>query len=169
MCSSFAQGPGIAANPRRTVTPTVQPPDDWSDWLSAADIYHWCAGDPLIDWFNRFGKDAGFLADSRRPGYDRRFDYLSFIVKQSWAYKRAVLRGLIARSPLRTITTSPSQARDPAKFEQTLAAMKLGIPIIVAPVLWSRANRTASVPDLIVRSDRIAHLIPAAFASEPPG
>jgi hypothetical protein len=147
----------------------VQPPDDWSDWISAADIYHWCAGNPLIDWFNRFGKAAGFVADSRRPGYDRRFDYLSFVVKQSWAFKRAVLRELIARSALRTITTSPSQARDPAKFEQTLAAIKLGIPIIVGPVLWSRNNRTASVPDLIVRSDRIAHLIPAAFAGEPPG
>jgi hypothetical protein len=147
----------------------VQPPDDWSDWISAGDIYHWCAGDPLIDWLNRFGRAAGFVADSRRPGYDRRFDYLSFVVKQSWAFKRAVLRGLIARSALRTITTSPSQARDPAKFEQTLAAMKLGIPIIIGPVLWSTKNRTASVPDLIVRSDRIAHLIPTAFAGEPPG
>src|SRR2546430_17703995 len=121
ICSSFAGRTRAAVNPRRTVTPTVQPPDDWSDWISAADIYHWCAGDPLIDWLNRFGKAAGFVADSRRPGYDRRFDYLSFVVKQSWAFKRAVLRGLIAKSALRTITTSPSQARNPAKFEQTLA------------------------------------------------
>jgi len=148
--------------------PPEKQPNDWADWVSAADTYHWCAGDPLIDWLNAFGTAAGFVADSRRTGYDRRFDYLSFVVMQSRAFKRAVLRGLLAHSALRTIATSPSQVRDPAKMRQTLAAMKHGVAIIAGAVLWNPDDRMAGLCDLLVRSDVVAGLIPAAFAGESP-
>src|ERR1700716_414096 len=112
--------------------------DDGSDWVSATETYHWCDKDPLLDWLNLYGTDAGFVADSHRPGYDKRFDYLSFAVGRSWAFRRAVVAWLTARSRLRMITTNPSQARDPVKAEQTLAAMKDGVAIIANGVLWNR-------------------------------
>jgi hypothetical protein len=33
--------------------------DDLSDWVSAAETYHWCNGDPLIDWLNAYGSKVG--------------------------------------------------------------------------------------------------------------
>jgi hypothetical protein len=142
---------------------------DWSDWVSATETYHWCNKDPLIDWLNAYGTKAGFVADSHRPGYDKRFDYLSFVVSQAWAFRRAVVSWLTAKSQLRIIATNPSQARDPVKAEQTLAAMKEGVAIIAHAVLWNRDDRTISVVELLVRSDVLARLSPTAFADEPAG
>lgn len=140
-----------------------------SDWVSAGETYHWCQNDPLIDWLNAFGTKAGFVADSHRPGYDKRFDYLRFAGSQSWAFRRAVVAWLTARSPLRMITTNPSQAQDPAKVEETLAAMKEGVPIVANAVLWNREDRIRGVVSLLVRSDILAGLSPTAFAGEPEG
>src|SRR2546430_16491243 len=104
------------------------PPGERSDWVSAAETYHWCDKDPLIDWLNAYGTDAGFFADSRRPGYDKRFDYARFVVGQPWAFKRAVVAWLTAKSPLRMIATNPRQAQNPAKPETTLAAITTAGP-----------------------------------------
>jgi len=153
------------------------------DWVSPAETYHWCDSDPLIDWLNAYGTDAGFVADSRRPGYDKRFDYARFVVGQSWAFKRAVVAWLTAKSPLRMITTNPSQAQDPVKAEQTLAAMKEGVPIIAHAVLWNQDDRTRGVVTLLVRSDVLEQLftphpdpppqggreVMSPFAGEPAG
>jgi hypothetical protein len=140
--------------------------DDRSDWVSATDTYHWCDMDPLIDWLNAFGTKAGLVADSRRPGYDPRFDYLRFIVSQSWAFRQAVVRWLSAHSQIRVITTNPNQARDPARADQTLAAMKAGVPIIAHAVLWNADDRTGGVVDLLARSDVLPGLSPTMFVGE---
>jgi hypothetical protein len=132
---------------------------DWSEWVSAAETYHRCDKDPLIDWLNAYGTKAGFVADSRRPGYDKRFDYLSFVVSQSWAFRRAVVRWLSAQGPVRKIASNPSQAHDVAKYEETIAAMKEGVPIIAQPVLWNRETRMTGVPGLLIRSDVLEGLI----------
>src|SRR2546421_8728 len=138
-----------------------------SDWVSAAETYHWCAKDPLIDWLNAYGAKQGFVADSHRPGYDKRFDYQRFVAGQSWAFKRAVVAWLTAKSPLRMITTNPSQARDPMKAAQTLAAMKEGVPIIAHGVLWNRDDRMGGVVDLLIRSDVLEGLFAPPYP--PPG
>jgi len=145
------------------------PQDAWSRWVFANETYHWCEKDPLVDWLIAYGAKAGFVADSKRPGYDRRFDYVSFVGKQSWALKRAVVAWLTAHSPTRTIATNPNQTRDPAKQRQTVAAMKEGVPIIAHAVLWNRDDRTAGTVDLLVRSDVLVRLSPTAFAGEPSG
>ncbi len=129
-----------------------------SDWVSAAETYHWCQDDPLIDWLNAYGTKAGFVADSHRPGYDKQFDYLRFVGSQSWAFRRAVVAWLTAKSQLRMIATNPSQARDPAKVEQTLAAINEGVAIIAHAVLWDEQARMTAVPDLLVRSDVLEQL-----------
>jgi hypothetical protein len=145
------------------------PEDDWSEWVFASETYNWTDKNPLLDWLDAYGTKAGFVADSRRPGYDKRFDYVSFTRKQSWAFQRAVLAWLLAHSPLRTIATNPNQARDPAKQQQTLAAMKEGVPIIAHGVLWNRDLRMAGMVDLLVRSDVLTRIMPDAFAAEPSG
>ena len=146
----------------------MQPPDDWSDWVSATDTYHWSDRNPLIDWLNTFGAAVGFVADSHCPNYDKRFDYDRYMITQSWAFKQAVLRWLLPHSPMRTIATNPNQARDLEKMERTLAAMKEGVPIIAQAVLWNRVDRMLGMVDLLVRSDTLARLMADSFAGEPP-
>lgn len=134
--------------------------DDGSDWVSATETYYWCDKNSLIHWLNLYGAAAGFVADSHRPGYDKRFDYLSFVVSQSWAFRRAIMAWLTARSQLRMITTNPGQARDPAKYQQTLDAIDEGVAIIAHGVLRNVEDRITCVPDLLVRSDVLEQLSP---------
>src|ERR1700694_1269347 len=140
---------------------------DQSDRVSAAETYHWCDKDPLIDYLNAYGATAGFVADSHRPGYDKRFDYLRFVVSQSWAFRRAVIAWLTAKSALRIITTNPSQAQDPTKAAETLAAMKEGVPIIAQAVLWNKEDRMGGVVDLLVRSDVLERLFSPSAPTPP--
>jgi hypothetical protein len=132
---------------------------DWLDWVSAAETYHWCDKNPLINYLNLYGADAGFVADSHRSGYDERFDYVSLMLRQSWAFRRAVIRLLSANGPVRKIAGNPSQAHDVAKMEETLAAISERVPIIAQPVLWNQEARMTGVPDLLVRSDVLAGLL----------
>jgi hypothetical protein len=138
-------------------------PDDSPDWVSASETYNWCNKNALIDWFNAFGTKAGFVPDSHRPGYDKRFDYMPFVVSQSWAFRRAVVAWLTARSQIRVITTNPRQARDSVKAEQTIEAMNEGVAIIAHGVLWNRDDRVTCVPDLLVRLD----VLPQLFSPHP--
>jgi hypothetical protein len=62
---------------------------DWSDWVSATDTYHWSDRNPLIDWLNAFGPAAGFVADSHRPNYDKRFDGVDDITRARGALEPA--------------------------------------------------------------------------------
>jgi hypothetical protein len=57
------------------------------------------------------------------------------------------------------IATNPSQARDPAKYQQTLDAIKEGVAIIAHGVLWNMDDRITCVPDLLVRSDVLEELL----------
>src|SRR5256885_7793269 len=135
-------------------------PPDWTDWVSAAETYNYCNKNTLIDWFNLFGTAAGFVADSHRPGYDKRFDYVSFMLRQSWAFREKFLRWLSTAYEVRTIAGNASQARDPAKVEETLAAINQRVPIIAHAVLWNREDRIVGMPTLLVRSDVLAGLRP---------
>lgn len=56
----------------------MQPPEpvdsEWTGWVSASATHNWVEQDPLVDWLNLYGKQAGFQTDHDLPGYDSRFD-----------------------------------------------------------------------------------------------
>ena len=150
----------------------MQQPDEldsrWNGWISASATHNWAQQDPLVDWLNAYGKQAGFVPDQERLGYDPRFDYVSYMLRQSWAFEKAVVAWLSTQTRLRVIATNPSQARVLAKAEETIAAMRDGVPIIAQAVLWNQDDRTDGMVDLLVRSDILAQLCPTAFANEKP-
>lgn len=137
-----------------------------SDWLSASATHNWVIGDPIGDYLNEYGRQAGFEADHDMIGYDKRFDYVSFVIRQSWAFERRVVEWLSARHPVRVIVTNPAQARLPEKVEATIAAMNDRVAIIAQGVLLNVGDRMDGVPDLLVRSDVLFALCPGAFANE---
>ena len=142
--------------------------NQWTGWISASATHNWAQQEPIVDWLNAYGKQAGFIPDHERLGYDHRFDYVSFVLRQSWAFEKAVVAWLSRLSQLRVIATNPSQTRLLAKAEETVAAMRDGVPIIAQAVLWNQDDRMDGMVDLLVRSDRLAQLCPAAFAHETP-
>jgi hypothetical protein len=142
---------------------------DWTGWLSASSIHNYCEQDLLVDWLISRGKASGFVPDGRRPDHDARFSYVSAVLKQSWAFERKVLDFLATMSPVIKIGRGPSDARVLAKLQETEAAMKAGAPIIAQAILWNLDERMEGMPDLLIRSDALARLCPAAFDGEPPG
>ena len=146
------------------------PPEVPGDgWVSASATHNYSEQDPLVDFLNRHGKRLGFEPDSQRPDHDSRFSYVSAVLKQSWAFERAVVELLARTYPVRTIGRAPSDARVLAKLEETVAAMKAGVPLIAQGVLWNQDERMDGMPDLLIRSDVLFQLCPAAFAGEPAG
>lgn len=150
----------------------MQQPDEldsqWPGWTSASATHNYANRDPDVDFLNSFGKQLGFVPDQERPGYDHRFDYVSKMLRQSWAFEKAVVKYLSTRYEVRVVATNPSQARLLAKVEETIAAMRTGVPIIAQPVLWDHDKLIHCVPDFLVRSDVLARMCPAAFAHDDP-
>ena len=150
----------------------MQQPDEldsqWTGWTSASATHNYANGDPLVDLLDVRGKQLGFVPDHGRPDYDHRFDYVSRMLSQSWAFEKAVVKYLSILYEVRVIATNPSQARLLAKVEDTIAAMRAGVPIIAQPVLWDRDKLIHCVPDFLVRSDVLARMGPAAIAHEDP-
>ncbi len=142
---------------------------DWTGWVSASATHNWSEQDPLVDWFNFYGKEFGFVPDGERPDHDSRFSYVSNVLRQSWAFERAVVKLLATVSTVRQIGHGPTDARILAKRRETEMAMRAGVPIIVRSVLWDPDARTEGMADLLIRSDVLARLCPAAFDREPPG
>jgi hypothetical protein len=142
---------------------------DWTGWVSASATHNWSERDPVVDWFNFHGKLAGFVPDSQRPDHDPRFSYVSAVLRQSWAYERAVVKWLSTLFELRQIGHGPSDARVLAKRRETEMAMRAGVAIIAQAILWNPDDLTEGKPDLLVRSDVLAALYPGAFDGEPLG
>ena len=151
----------------------MQPPEqlgsDWTGWVSASSTHNWSEQNQLVDWLNAYGNEFGFVPDGQRPDHDSRFSYVSAVLRQSWAFERAVVKWLATVSTVRQIGHGPIDARSLAKRRETEMAMRAGVSIIAQGILWDPDARTEGMPDLLIRSDVLASLCPAAFDGEPPG
>jgi len=142
---------------------------DWTGWVSASATHNWSEQDPLVDWLNFYGRESGFVPDGQRPDHDSRFSYVSHVLRQSHAFERAVVTWLATVGPVREIGHGPIDARILAKRRETEMAMRAGVPIIAQAILWDPDARTEGMVDLLIRSDVLAKLCPAAFDGEPQG
>jgi hypothetical protein len=142
---------------------------DWTGWVSASSTHNSSEQDQLVDWLNFHGEDAGFVPDSQRPDHDPRFSYVSNVLRQSHAFERAVVKLLSNVTTVRQIGHGPMDARNLARRRETEMAMRAGVYIIAQGVLWDPEARTDAMPDLLIRSDVLARLYPAAFDGEPAG
>ncbi len=148
-------------------TSIIAPADvDWLEWVSATDTRNSLLQDPLLDWLNLYGHDKGFQEDDSLAGYDPRTDFGKFILRKGREFEAAVIKHLGALAPYVGFASSSSHARDFKMVNETLKAMKGGVPIIYQGVVWNNENRTYGIPDLLVRSDELARLFPDALSGE---
>jgi len=140
---------------------------DWLDWVAAAQTRNWCRNDLLLDWLDEYPTIHGFIPDHQLAGYDEMFDLGRFLMQQGRAFERAVFADLAQRWQLVRITHRPDEARLLSAATATHEAMEAGVPIIAAGVLRDPQLRMFGVVDLLVRSDVLGQLAPAAFVGDP--
>ena len=140
---------------------------DWLDWVAAGDTRNWCRNDLLLDWLNEYPTIHGFARDDQLPGYDETFDLGQFLMRQGRAFEKAVLADLAQRWTVVRITHRPDEARALSAANATQEAMQAGVPIIASGVLRDPQLRMFGVVDLLVRSDVLGQLCPAAFVGDP--
>src|SRR6202035_3431450 len=114
-------------------TGSMQQPEelgfDSRGWISASSTHNWSEQNQLVDWLNIYGKEFGFVPDAQRPDHDSRFSYVSAVLRQSWAFERAVVKWLASVSTVRQIGHGPTDARSLAKRRETEMAMRAGVSI----------------------------------------
>src|SRR6266545_2971307 len=140
---------------------------DWLDWVAAGETRNWCKNDLLLDWLDEYPTVHHFARDDELPGYDETFDLGRFLMHQGRAFEKAVLADLAQRWELVRITHRPDEARQLSAALATQEALEAGVPIIAAGVLRDPQLRTFGVVDLLVRSDVLGQLCPAAFVGDP--
>ena len=145
----------------RPDVPTTR--EEWDAWVSATAIRSFVGDNPLIDWLERYGYEAGFQRDMDLPGYDERTDFTRFIMRKGVDFEAAIAAHLATLRPLTSFPSGSEAVRDLAIAERTFEAMAEGAPIIHQGVLRDAATRTYGAPDFLVRSDVLRELFPGAI------
>ena len=148
----------------RTILPESD--DDWLDWVSATGTRNFLQKDPLLDWLRLYSEKNGFQHDSDLLNYDPRTDFTGFIFEKAHDFEAAVIGYLKTLTTVTTIGSDYGDVRNLEKAEETFAAMEQGVPIIYQGVLRDADSRTYGVPDLLVRSDELARLVPQALPDD---
>ena len=140
--------------------------DEWDAWVPASAVRHWCDGDPLLDWLDRYGTDRGIPRDDRSAAYDARFDLLRLIAERGRRFEDLVFDHLGKRYAMTRISDVDEDARSRDAARATWNALAAGDPLVARGVLRDPQSRTYGIADLLVRSDVLAELFPAAFEGE---
>jgi hypothetical protein len=140
--------------------------EEWDDWVPAGAVRHWCDGDPLLDWLDRYGDEGGFARDDQTPAYDARFDLMRLIAERGARFEELVVGSLARRYPVTHVADVSKDPRSRDAARATWSALAAGDPLVAGSVLRDPQSRTYGVADLLVRSDVLAELFPSAFEGE---
>ncbi len=139
---------------------------EWDAWVSTGALRHWCDGDPLLDWLDRYGTAKGLTRDDRQPTYDPRFDLSRVLADRNAHFEQLVLRDIARRYPITRVAELPEDVRSRDAARATWQALASGDPVIAHAVLRDPQARMHGTADLVVRSDVLLDLFPAAFDGE---
>ena len=137
-------------------------------WISATSTYNYMMKDPLLDWLKYHN---GSLAHKHRTYRNivnksiedskSTYNFTSYIMEQGVKFENKVMKLITKKFESERIAEIHGELapRDPRKVEETLNAMKRGVPIIHSGVLHNPENKTFGIPDLLVRSDWLKFLV----------
>jgi hypothetical protein len=140
--------------------------EEWRAWVSATKARNWLNDDPLLDWLDRYGEDKGFVPDDKVEGYNERTGFREFVFRQGDAFEAGVIKLLAEQEEVVAIATDWEDSRSLVAAEETVEAMRAGVPIITQGVLRDPQHRTYGMADLLVRSDVLAAMFPNDFSAE---
>jgi hypothetical protein len=137
------------------------------NWVSATATKNFMIKDPLLDWLQlyynslpsktTFSKALKNCFDIRRTPYN----FTEFVMQQGQDFERHVIKLLYQKFGSDVIVDLGGDLSpfSDSKFNETIAAVKRGIPIIYNAVLKNKIDKTFGVADLLVRSDWINRLL----------
>ncbi|MDP7231761.1 MAG: hypothetical protein QGG92_02630, partial [Dehalococcoidia bacterium] len=108
--------------------------DDWKSWISASRTRSYSINDPVLDWLDLHGKEAGFLPDKMTPSYDPMYDWTTFIFQKGNEFEDVYIENLKEYAEVKTIGDF-RVARSLEKAKETVSAMENGVEVITQAVL----------------------------------
>jgi len=123
-------------------------------WISASSTRNYLLKDPILDWFHHHGQSS--------TKQDTTSDnFTDFIMSQGKEFEKGVMRLLKEQfgSDFQEMGGDHDNCLLPSKHQETLDAMKAGVPILFSAVLHHEETKTFGIPDLIVRSDYLPLLV----------
>lgn len=136
-----------AENSEEQITPVY----NWNEWISATKTKNYLMNDPLLDYLDNYPIRPTIEYENRPLVLPQKI-----IIEKGNQFENEVMKQLHHRFPnqIREIS-DPTYARDYQKYQETINAMREGVPIIYQGVLHNFSNQTYGAPDLLIRSDFI--------------
>lgn len=144
-------------------SPAEYPP--WDLWVSASSTRNYLMKDPLLDWLSYYSSTINLkgtpYAQYAKTVKSRSDSFKDFIMSQGIEFERYVIQYMYRKHGKDMILDigGNTNARDQTKAKETLEAMNRGVPFIYQGVLHNSDDLTYGVPDLIVRSDWLRHIV----------
>jgi len=139
-----------------------------NSWLSATSTYNYMMKDPLLDWLKQHhsslvhkNREYKHVVNHSLEDKKTSCNFTSYIMEQGNIFEKKVMKLLTKKFGTKRVAEIHGELapRDRSKVEQTLKAMKMGIPIIHSGVLHNPENKTFGIPDLLIRSDWMKFLV----------
>ena len=140
---------------------------NWDEWFSATSTRNFLLKDPLLDWLALYSgkisanhpqyssKVLKVMAKSWNPSGGGGF--VPQLMAQGNVFEKKVVTLLYHKFGKDAIIDigdgGDGAARSVSKFEETVAAMNSGIPIIHGGVFHNHDTKTYGITDLLIRSD----------------
>lgn len=160
------------------IRPTsIYPPVDWSQWVSATSTRNYAMKEPLLDWLNEYGKGSkrkktgNHVYDSKIEEYEEdtknSSPFFHYLQAKGISFEEQVVVHLYKKFRNKIVNiANPYQARQKEKYNETIAAMDKGVPIIYQGVLHNEDSKTYGISDLLVRSDFLNQIFKTQVISE---
>jgi hypothetical protein len=140
---------------------------DYFKWVSGSSIRNYLLRDPLVDWLDLYYDKLNY-----NDNPDNKMTHISssnmsqskssnnILFNKGNQFESLVIEELNSKYPNNTITICKTKEDffNKSLVDNTLKAMKDGIPIIIQAMLVNEDNLTFGVADLLVRSDYINNL-----------
>jgi len=171
---------------KKSRTSTPLDTKKWDEWVSASSTRNYLLNDPILDWLSyhystlatqkpnyttkitKAVSGSGKHRPSSEPSPLNANTFTDFILAQGRVFETKVMEYLYKRFGSEAIVDigGNDDARSDEKVEATLREMIKGTPMIYSGVLHNPENKTYGIPDLLVRSDWINHLITISVISD---
>lgn len=125
-------------------------------WISPSMTNNYANNDPCLDWFEMHGDAAGFQRDHDND----MFDFSKYVMDKGMQFEATVFAHLKTLFPDHVVQVGNGHddSESVEKFQETLALMRGGTPIILQAVLHCRKKMIFGSMDMLVRSDWINRL-----------
>ena len=136
-------------------TPVI--PISLVDYISATKTRNAILKDWLLDWFDMYGVEKGFIPDEKQQDYNISLDFKKYITFQGVTFENKIIKDIITKIGNSNIGRIGS-GNYLEGIQETIDHMKKGTPIILQGIVFSEKDKVYGIPDIIIRSDFINKL-----------